>query len=230
MLHLQNNPDLDEFPMNNLTTCTQIARCEVTYYKIRHTNPVLADVEMELYHSLPSVQILLGEMTRLKSEAMRLEASDNTNATNTIAENCTEKDTRIGTTSSSTTTTEIPHTMVSPTPKKTHTKINMNTNNQIPNNNTTTTAATPPPTTTTTSTTVIPNLKPTADRQQSQNSTRKDTTCETETNNNNNNNTNDNQVKADDNHISGLSGHLLEQQKTAAEVERWESERTEVSI
>ena len=34
--HLQNNPDRDEFPMNNSTIRTQIAECEVAYYKIRH--------------------------------------------------------------------------------------------------------------------------------------------------------------------------------------------------
>ena len=38
MIHLRNNPDLDEFPMNNITIRTQIAECEVAYYKIRHTN------------------------------------------------------------------------------------------------------------------------------------------------------------------------------------------------
>ena len=57
---VQNNPDLDEFPMNNLMIRTQIAECEVAYYKIWHTDPVLAEVDMEYYHSLPPVQILLG--------------------------------------------------------------------------------------------------------------------------------------------------------------------------
>ena len=76
------------------------------------------------------------------------------------------------------------------------------------------------------------DLKPTADRQQSKNSTGKDTTRETETNNNNNNNnneTNDNPVKADGNHIPRPSDYLLEQQKVAAEVEQWEKQRMEES-
>ena len=53
--HVQNNPGLDEFLMNNQTIRTQIAECEVVYYKIRHTNPVLAEVDMEFYHSLSPV-------------------------------------------------------------------------------------------------------------------------------------------------------------------------------
>jgi len=51
--------------MNNLTIHTQIAEREVAYYKTRHMNPVLAEVDMEFYHSLPPVQVLLREMTRL---------------------------------------------------------------------------------------------------------------------------------------------------------------------
>ena len=85
MLHLQNNPDLDEFPMTNPTIRTQIAECEVAYYKIRHTNPVLAEVDMEFYHSLPPVQVLLGEMTRLESLTMRLEANNIKTTTNTTS-------------------------------------------------------------------------------------------------------------------------------------------------
>jgi len=83
--HVQNNPDLDEFPMNNLPIRTQIAQCEVEYYKMRNTNPVLAEVDMDFYHSLPPVQAFLGEMTRLESLAMKLAANDNntTNNTNT---------------------------------------------------------------------------------------------------------------------------------------------------
>ena len=73
--HVQNNPKLDEFPMNNQTIRTQIAECEVVYYKIRHKNPVLVEVDMYLYHSLPPVQVLLGEMARLESKAMRLDAT-----------------------------------------------------------------------------------------------------------------------------------------------------------
>ena len=61
---------------NNSTIRTQIAECEVAYYKIRHTNPVLAEVDMDFYHSLPPVQVLLGEMTRLESLAMKLEANN----------------------------------------------------------------------------------------------------------------------------------------------------------
>ena len=56
MLHLQNNPDLDKFPMNNSTIHTQIAECGVAYYKIWHTNSVLAEVGMEFYYSLPPVR------------------------------------------------------------------------------------------------------------------------------------------------------------------------------
>ena len=81
--HIQNNPDLDEFPMNNLPIRTQIAKCEVAYYKIWHKNPVLAEVAMEFYHSLPSVQVLVGERTGLESLAMKLEANNNKPTTNT---------------------------------------------------------------------------------------------------------------------------------------------------
>ena len=83
MLHLRNNSDYDKFPMNNITICTQIAECEVAYYKIRHTNPVLAEVDMEFYHSLPPVQVLLGEMTKLERLAMQLEVNNITPTTNT---------------------------------------------------------------------------------------------------------------------------------------------------
>jgi len=62
--------------MNNLTIRTQIAKCKVAYYKIRHTNPVLAEVTMEFYHSLPPVHFLLGEMIRLESLAMSLKANN----------------------------------------------------------------------------------------------------------------------------------------------------------
>jgi len=41
--HVQNNPDLDEFPMNNLPIRTQIAQCEVAYYKFWNTIPGLAE-------------------------------------------------------------------------------------------------------------------------------------------------------------------------------------------
>ena len=74
--HLQNNPDRDNFPMSNPTIRTQIAECEVAYLKIRHTNLVLAEVTMEFYHSLPPVQVLLSEMTRLKRLAMSLGANN----------------------------------------------------------------------------------------------------------------------------------------------------------
>ena len=81
--HIQHNPDLDEFPMNKSTIRTQIAECEVAYYKIRHTNPVLAKVDMEFYHSLPPVQVPLGEMTRLESLTAKLEANNIETNTNT---------------------------------------------------------------------------------------------------------------------------------------------------
>jgi len=74
--HIQNNPDRDNFPMNNLTIRTQITECEVAYLKIYHTDPVLAEVTMEFYHSLPPVHFLLGKMTRLGSLAMSLEANN----------------------------------------------------------------------------------------------------------------------------------------------------------
>mmetsp|Transcript_5966 Transcript_5966/g.6690 ORF Transcript_5966/g.6690 Transcript_5966/m.6690 type:complete len:94 (-) Transcript_5966:373-654(-) len=65
--------------MSNPTIHTQIAECEVAYYKIvphtRHINPALADSTMQFYHSLPPVQVLLGEMTRLERLAMSLEAN-----------------------------------------------------------------------------------------------------------------------------------------------------------
>ena len=81
--HVQNNPDLDEFPMNKPTICTEIAECEVAYYKLWHINPVLAEVDMKFYHSLPPVQVLLGEMIGLESLAMRLKANDIKTTTNT---------------------------------------------------------------------------------------------------------------------------------------------------
>ena len=89
MLHLQNNPDLDEFPMTNPTIYTQIAECEVTYYKIRHTNPVLAKVDMEFYHNLQPVQVLFGKMTRLKSKAMKHEANIKPTSNTTICASAT---------------------------------------------------------------------------------------------------------------------------------------------
>ena len=85
MLNLQNNPKLDKFPMNNQTIRLQITALEVEYYKTRHIKPVLADVDMEFYHSLQPVQEILGEMARLESLAMRLKAaaSDTTATTTT---------------------------------------------------------------------------------------------------------------------------------------------------
>mmetsp|Transcript_21871 Transcript_21871/g.22191 ORF Transcript_21871/g.22191 Transcript_21871/m.22191 type:complete len:99 (+) Transcript_21871:3-299(+) len=70
MLQLQNNPDIDEFLMNNQTIRLQIAVLEFEYLKTRHLNPVLADVDMEFYHSLLPVQELLGEMIRLERFAI----------------------------------------------------------------------------------------------------------------------------------------------------------------
>ena len=74
--HVENNPELDEFLMNNITIRRQIAKCEVAYYKIRHTHPVLVEVDMIFYHSLSSVQLLLGEISRLKSFAMSFKATN----------------------------------------------------------------------------------------------------------------------------------------------------------
>ena len=81
--HEQNNPDLDKFLINNPTIHTKITECEVAYYKIRHTNLVLAEVDMDFYHSLPPVQVLLGEMTGLESLAIPLEANNIKTTTNT---------------------------------------------------------------------------------------------------------------------------------------------------
>ena len=73
--------------MSNPTIRTQIAECEVAYYKIvphtRHINPALADSTMQFYHSLPPVQVLLGEMTRLERLAMSLEANNTKPSTTT---------------------------------------------------------------------------------------------------------------------------------------------------
>ena len=81
--HVQNNLDQDEFPMNNLPHRTQIAQCEFEYYKMRNTNPVLVKVNMDFYHSLPPVQVLLGEMIRLESLTMKLAANNNDTTNNT---------------------------------------------------------------------------------------------------------------------------------------------------
>ena len=84
--HIQHNPYLDEFPINISTICTQIVKWGGAYYKIRHTNPVLAEVDMEFYHSLPPVQVLFGERTRLESLTAKLEANNiETNTNNTIS-------------------------------------------------------------------------------------------------------------------------------------------------
>ena len=98
--HIQNNPDLDDFPMINLTIRTQITECEIAYYKICCTNPVLADVDMDFYHTLPPVQVLLNEMTRLEGLAMSLKANNTKliTTTTTTADQpqptlCTNKDT-----------------------------------------------------------------------------------------------------------------------------------------
>jgi len=118
--HVQNNPELDEFPMNNLPIRTQIAESEIAYYKIRHTNPVLVEVDMDFYHSLPPVQVLLGEMTRLESLAMRLEANN------------------IKTTTTITPTMTATHTAARPQPK------NCTGNNTVAATTTSTTAITTP--------------------------------------------------------------------------------------
>ena len=91
--------------MNNREIRLQITVCEVHYYKIRHINPVLAEVNMGFYHSLPIVQKLLEKMIRLKRLAMSFKVSDNINTTTTTSNttstittptpttvNCTEKD------------------------------------------------------------------------------------------------------------------------------------------
>jgi len=154
--HVQNNPDADEFPMNNPTISKQIAVCEVAYYKIRYINPVLAEVDMDFYHSLPPVQKLLGEMTRQESLTMSLEVSDTT-TTKTVTltptadqpkPNRTEKSTRLKASNNTTaittkSTTAIPTpTADRPQPKNRTEKdttstpeINNNNNNNKTNDN-----------------------------------------------------------------------------------------------
>ena len=175
--HVQKNSELDEFPMNNPTIRTQIVECEVAYYKIQHTNPVLEGVDMEFYHSLPPVQVLLGEMTRLESLALRLDA--------------TASDT-------TTTTTKTFRLNVSNTNKDTIPTIELS-------NNTTVTATTT--TTTTTITTAITTPKPTVDQTHPRNCTEKDTAGTPATTNNNNNTTDnqakadDNHIPGPSNHL-----------------------------
>ena len=167
--HVQNNSKLDEFPMNNPTIRTQIAECEVAYYKIWHTNPILAEVDIEFYHSLPPVQVLLEEMTRLANLAMSL-----------------EKNANVGPTISTTTGT----TVHQPTPdnRNENARLDTSSDNTTTTATTTTTTITDATTTTTTSAIgAIPSSKPTTDQLQSKNRSGKDTTSETETNNNDNN-------------------------------------------
>ena len=83
MLHLKNNPDKYEFLMNNRTIRIQIAVLEVQYFKTRHINPVLVEVDMEFYHSLPPVQEILEEMTRLERLTISLKEINITTATTT---------------------------------------------------------------------------------------------------------------------------------------------------
>ena len=148
--------------------------------------PIFAEVDMEFYHSLPSVQVLLGEMTRLESVAMSLKASTIINTGTTI------------------TTTNTTATPISTTVNCTEKDICLKE----------------------------PRIEASkADRPQPKNRTEKATTSTpaNNKNNNNNNKTNNNQEKADDNHIPEPSDYLLEQQKAAAEVERWEKKRLEES-
>ena len=76
MLHLRNNPDLEEYLMNNPTIRTKFAEYEVAYFKIQHKNPILAEVDIEFYHSLPPVQVLFVVMTGQASKAMNLEGNN----------------------------------------------------------------------------------------------------------------------------------------------------------
>mmetsp|Transcript_53073 Transcript_53073/g.61291 ORF Transcript_53073/g.61291 Transcript_53073/m.61291 type:complete len:134 (+) Transcript_53073:319-720(+) len=57
--------DKDVYLMNNPTIRLEITIPEVEYKKIMHINPDLAELDMESYNSLPSVQKILVEMTRL---------------------------------------------------------------------------------------------------------------------------------------------------------------------
>jgi len=121
--HVQSNPEFDEFPMNNLPVHTQIAEPEVAYYKIRHTNPVLAEVDMEFYHSLPPVQELLGEMTRLECLAMR-RANKSTTTTTTLTTETSNPSTK---TTDTVTTTTSTTTITTPKPTVDQTQITTNT-------------------------------------------------------------------------------------------------------
>ena len=56
---------------NYQTIRLQITVLEVEYLKTRHMNPVLAEVKIEFYHSLPPVEEILGEMPRLERLATR---------------------------------------------------------------------------------------------------------------------------------------------------------------
>ena len=69
--------------MNNPTISLQITVLEVEYLKLRYINPVLVEADMESYHSLPPVQKLLKEMTRLENLVMRLKLSNTTTTTTT---------------------------------------------------------------------------------------------------------------------------------------------------
>jgi len=59
--HVQNNPDLDEFPMNNLPIRTQIAQCEVAYYKFWNTIPGLAEWPWNITTACQQYRYFLGK-------------------------------------------------------------------------------------------------------------------------------------------------------------------------
>ena len=86
--YVQNNFAYNDFPMNNLEKCLQILVYEVHYYRIWHINSVLAEVDMEFYHSWPIIQKYFRGMTWLESLAMSLKNSDNTNVTTTTITDC----------------------------------------------------------------------------------------------------------------------------------------------
>ena len=48
-------PQQRQIPMNNTIIRIQMAAIEVAYLKILYINPVLAEVDVEFYHSLPLV-------------------------------------------------------------------------------------------------------------------------------------------------------------------------------
>ena len=120
---------------------------------------MLAEVDMEFYHSLPPVQEILGEMTRLEILATSHKESNITTATTTTITTLTltpTTDQRQPKNDTSTTTTSTTATLT-PTADRLQPKSCTEKNTRLDASDTTSA------TTTTTSTTKIPTLTPTAD-------------------------------------------------------------------